>query len=79
MKTTSKSDGPLKFLSVERVRCVEGYGVIVTFSDGTRAYFPPEELAALRPYRETGDVADETVELGDHKRIAMLAGGAAEL
>ena len=54
MDTASPSE-PLQFLSVERVKKLEGYGIVVVFSDGTRAYYPPEELAALRPHREESD------------------------
>lgn len=40
---------PLDILDVEITR---GCGITLTFSDGTTAAYPPEELAALRPFRE---------------------------
>jgi hypothetical protein len=36
-----------------------GYGLIVTFSDGTIAYYVVEELLDLRPYRDTTEAATE--------------------
>jgi hypothetical protein len=40
---------PIDVVAVERI---EGCGITVTFSDGTCASYPAEELEALRPYRE---------------------------
>ena len=40
---------PLDIVDVEIIR---GCGIIVTFSDGTAASYPSEELTELRPYRE---------------------------
>jgi hypothetical protein len=39
----------LDILDVELIR---GCGIKVTFSDGTVASYPPEELAELRPHRD---------------------------
>jgi hypothetical protein len=41
-----------KPLAIEMVHCVENYGILVFFNDGTTASYTPEELAQLRPYRE---------------------------
>jgi hypothetical protein len=43
---------PLEFLSVDRVCKEESCGIAVRFSDGTEAFYPPEELAFMRPHRE---------------------------
>ncbi len=40
-------------LDIREVELIKDCGITVTFSDGTVAHFPPEELAALRPYRES--------------------------
>ncbi len=39
-------------LDIIDLELVKHCGITVTFSDGTVAHFPPEELAALRPHRE---------------------------
>ncbi len=44
--------GPLDFVNVFKVQTIAGCGIAVTFNDGTKAFYPPEELAVLRPYRE---------------------------
>jgi hypothetical protein len=44
---------PIEFINVSQVLSVVGCGISVIFSDGTQAFYPPEELALLRPYRET--------------------------
>ncbi len=45
-------------LDIIDVEIIQGCGIIVTFSDGTKASYPSEELAALRPHREKSDLAD---------------------
>ncbi len=40
---------PLDFVDIELVK---DSGMVVTFSDGTQASYPAEELPELRPYRE---------------------------
>ena len=49
-------------LDITDVAIIQGCGITVTFSDGTTASYPPEELAALRPYREKlyGDRAEKS-------------------
>jgi len=42
-------DEPIEIVTIEREG---GYGLIVSFSDGTIASFVVEELLDLRPYRE---------------------------
>ena len=49
-------DNEMDVLSVERVKHERRCGIIVIFSDGTVARYPPEELAELRPYRELADI-----------------------
>jgi hypothetical protein len=46
-------------LSVEREA---GYGLMLTFSDGTRSTYVVEELLELRPYREQVNKAAKTKE-----------------
>lgn len=41
-----------KPLDIVDVEIAQGCGIVVTFSDGTAASYPPEEIAELRPYRE---------------------------
>jgi hypothetical protein len=38
-------------VKVRKAVRVEDCGIIVTFTDGTCAQYPSEELASLRPYR----------------------------
>jgi len=46
-------DEPIEIVMMEREG---GYGLIVSFSDGTTASFVVEELLELRPYRERSPV-----------------------
>jgi hypothetical protein len=46
------SASPIDILSFDRVIGIPGCGLAITFTDGTKAYYPPEELAQLRPHRE---------------------------
>ena len=46
------SAGNRNALDISDVEIVCGCGIVVTFTDGTIASYPPEELAALRPHRE---------------------------
>ena len=39
-------------LDIVDVEIIQGCGIDVYFSDGTKASYPPEELAELRPQRE---------------------------
>jgi hypothetical protein len=47
---------PLDFLQVVRTNQELGCGVSITFSDGTHASYPAEELAALRPHRDSVEI-----------------------
>ena len=46
-----------KPINIVDVEIIQGCGIVVTFSDGTAASYPSEELAELRPYREPGKSA----------------------
>ena len=52
-------------LNITDVEIIQGCGIVVTFSDGTVASYAPEELAALRPYREQAHEANATDDLRD--------------
>lgn len=39
-------------IEIEEVEQVAGYGLVVSFTDGTLARYTIEELIELRPYRE---------------------------
>ena len=55
-----ESAGIRKVLDISDVEIVRGCGIVVTFTDGTVASYPPEELAALRPHREPAN-AEATI------------------
>ena len=40
-------------LDITDVEITRSCGITVKFTDGTIAFYPPEELAALRPFRES--------------------------
>ena len=46
-------------LDILEIHQEEGYGLIVTFSDGTYAKYTIEELLELRPYRESSASKDQ--------------------
>lgn len=50
--TRCPSEGVVKSLEIIDVEIIRSCGIVVTFSDGTTASYPPEELAGLRPHRE---------------------------
>jgi hypothetical protein len=52
-------NSPVDIVAVARIA---GCGIVVTFSDGTSAAYPSEELEALRPYREPApSIAPQTL------------------
>lgn len=61
-------DRPIDIIQVLHVpRC----GLIVTFSDGTAASYPSEELGALRPYRESTSPAAPRPAGPAHRRCRL--------
>lgn len=43
----------MRALDIVDVELIKDCGVVITFSDGTVARYTPEELAGLRPHRES--------------------------
>ena len=42
----------LQRLSMDEVYRIDGYGLVITFSDGTYARYTVEEMSRMRPGRE---------------------------